>query len=289
MSDPDTPYTPTDVDAWHDGLMTPDQRADFERRMQSDATLRAEVDQQTRIDAALKRAFAPPTAPKLNLDRPALKLAQPPSTPDKVPPPAPAQRTSTATRPVLRRPFAIAAALLLAAGVFWAVRQLGSESESVWIGPTQRTVASLYKREVTHGLEPAWVCSDDQEFAATFALRFDQGLTLAALPTGVEALGISYNQVVGTNALHLLARVQGQPVIVLIQRADATPTEPTLANDSGLHLFPHKIGLLTLYEVTPLDTPQLLERFELIDVPQKWIDSMSPAIREEILSRRPAP
>ena len=62
--------------------------------------------------------------------------------------------------------------------------------------------------------------------------------------------------------MYALARVDGQPVVVFVDRAERDPStlqEPT----EGLHLFRRPLGGLVLYELTPLEYPALLEQFFL--------------------------
>jgi hypothetical protein len=65
----------------------------------------------------------------------------------------------------------------------------------------------------------------------------------------------------------MLARVNGLPVMVFVDRANAD-THPTLpSGENKLHLFRKELGPLVLYELTPLDRPNVSDYLYLAEVP----------------------
>ena len=57
----------------------------------------------------------------------------------------------------------------------------------------------------------------------------------------------------------MLARVDGVPVMVFVDRTSAD-TDPKLDQGRvGLHLFRKELGSLVLYEVTPLGEPRVMD------------------------------
>ena len=54
--------------------------------------------------------------------------------------------------------------------------------------------------------------------------------------------------------------MNGEPVIVFIDRVERDSGQ-TVDETSGLNLFNRRLGLLVLYELSPLEKPALLELF----------------------------
>jgi hypothetical protein len=110
------------------------------------------------------------------------------------------------------------------------------------------------------------VCEDDQEFADTFRERQGVPLRLAVLPVGTEMAGLDYLPALTNTTTAMLARVDGQPVIVFVDRADRVanpPVEPAV--ESGLRLFRTQLGELELYEITPMKKPGVMKYLEVVD------------------------
>jgi hypothetical protein len=225
------------------GELGPEEMQLFQRELDHNPELRDQVQQQRRIDGWLRRAFEPMTVP------------------------LPAPR-ALAFKPGGARPlrrlwwYGAAAAILLAgAGVF--VRFVNNRFADPRISPD-----SLYNRLVMRGFQPTTVCTTEKEFAAFVRQRFGQALSAAAAPA-VEILGWGYgDQYDGSplspKALILLARVEGQPVTVLIDRVSAD-RELTVPEHSPLHLFKRTMGRLVVYEITPADAPRVLDSLFIPD------------------------
>jgi hypothetical protein len=80
--------------------------------------------------------------------------------------------------------------------------------------------------------------------------------------------GLTYCGGLSRYTTTMLARVDGSPVMMFVDRADAD-THPVLPVNSKLHLFRKELGPLVLYELTPLDHPHVMENLYLAEVPQK--------------------
>jgi hypothetical protein len=131
-----------------------------------------------------------------------------------------------------------------------------------------------YRRLVAGGFVPNWVCESEEQFVGTFQSRLGEGLTLAALPEGVQALGLAYPNDNSSPATILLARVGGTPVIVWVDHsappagamhagaavpgAPGAPVSPTVGPGCGLHVYSTQVGNLALHEITPLRQPSVL-------------------------------
>jgi hypothetical protein len=154
---------------------------------------------------------------------------------------------------------------------------LALSAAAIWYGwnPAERTrqrfptkphqemsVAEIYEYEISTGLEPSWICKNDEEFIEAFRERYRQPLVLASGQPGIEALGLAYSDAFGNYATMLLARVDKTPVLVFINTAKRDPGR-TVDPQSHLNLFQRRIGKLVLYEVSPLKEPRLLDLFRI--------------------------
>lgn len=219
------------------GELGPDEVRVFQRELDQSPDLRGLIEQQRRIDTWLRRAFEPVAVP---LPEPRALVFKP-----------------AGTRPLRRLWWYAAAATILLAGAGVFVRFVNNRFPDARISPD-----SLHNRLVMRGFQPTTVCTTDKEFAAFVRQRFGQALSAASLPA-VEMLGWGYgDQYDGSplspKALILLAKVDGQPVTVLIDRASADRAL-TLPENSPLHLFKRTIGRLVVYEITPVDAPRVLD------------------------------
>ncbi len=104
------------------------------------------------------------------------------------------------------------------------------------------------------------MCENDEEFADSFFKSYRQRLLLAQLPDRVSALGLAYCNSITLKTTYLLATVEGEPVIVFVDRGDRDAGQ-TLSSGSDLHLYSRHVGSLVLYELSPLDQPRLLDHF----------------------------
>ena len=81
--------------------------------------------------------------------------------------------------------------------------------------------------------------------------------------------GLTYRGGLSRYTTTMLARVNGLPVMVFVDRVTAD-THPTLrSSESKLHLFRKELGPLVVYELTPLDQPKVSDYLYLADVPPK--------------------
>ncbi len=237
------------LDAYLDGSLGEVQHRDFEARLEQDPGLRREVEVQMQMDASLKRCHSTPDIDTL------LTRAH-----------------DTADEPLrLPRWFIELGriAALVAIGVMSTLlvqRVLGPgdeahhEEEYAVVGLTES-----YHYVLEEGFEPLWRCETDEEFADTFEYRLGHPLVLGAVPTGVEAIGLSYSPAISYSTIALLATVDGQKVIVFVDHTEIAEHQQPELTDPDLHLFQRQVDDLMLYEVTPLDKPKLLDSFKIPD------------------------
>lgn len=259
------------LELYLDGLLTGEALQAFKRRLNHNEQLQTALKQQRRINVALRHRLAPPALPLLleQFNRVALNghadgHADVPSTLRM-----PSADTATAPTKTKRshvRRYAIAAALLVAVigGVLGRMVLLtGStqpdEPPQFAKEPPRMSVDTYYQRKVVDDFEPAWVCKDDAEFKSWFSERFDQALLIGELPEHISMTGLDYNNCLSARTLSVLMKVNGQGVVVLVDKLDPGKCAPKVA--TGLHVFRRDLGKLVLFEITPLDQPQTLEHF----------------------------
>ncbi|MEM7626208.1 MAG: hypothetical protein AAF333_11485 [Planctomycetota bacterium] len=243
-----TPIEDAELEAFMDGTLDPNAADDFARRIEDDPKRAQHADLQQRINARLRDQFgwatsaAPPAVPG---------LPDGTAQPDAAPGSAPVIYRMT-------RPLRLAAAVLALAlvGVVVAVMLNRAGTDSL---------ASTYFAEIDAGFVPGWVCETDAEFIETFAKRFQTPLRLREA-AGLEAIGLTYNYALGPQTVMLLARVDGEPVIVFVGSTRLVD-EPPAVGDRNLSVFERQVGATRLFELTPFDRPRVLEHFELAEVP----------------------
>jgi hypothetical protein len=236
------------LQAYLDGEMPDHEREAFAREIAANADLAAQVALQKRIEESLCRSFKAPEAP------PKIELPQ---------------RELVTVKARSRRRMLIAAGLAAtAATVFWvalALHYFGGEPEPNY-DPNQ-PLSDIYQTTLAQGFKPKWVCDNAEEFASTFQKRQGQPLLLAALPAGTKMEGLTYVGGLSRYTTTMLARTDGKPVMVFVDRADADPHPAEPAAKTGLHLFRKQLGSLVLYEISPLDHPAVMDYLELADMP----------------------
>jgi hypothetical protein len=235
------------LDAYLDGQMTPDERKAFEQELAGDPQIRRECELQRELDASLARQFAAPSPPDI------LAVADRQSS--TAPTVGLPEHSSTATVKNRRAIFAV-----LAASIAWAIVGWKMYLQSNDDGYQQVALADIYQKCVDNGFRPKWVCDDDREFAETFQRRQGSPLLLKTAAKDMM-VGLSYLKGITSQTTTMLARVDGEPILVFVDvlQRDTNPAQP--AWSSGLHLFRQELAGLVLYEVTPLDQPRVLSNF----------------------------
>lgn len=200
--------------------------AEFERSLASDPDLRATLELHRRIERATHALYSINTTGDI-------VLASPPR------PPRPLARRLTLSL------VAIAAAVLLAAGVFAWVRS----------HPSHVPVDQYYTGLVSRGWHPQWVCQSDDYFVSAVRRKLGASLLIPADSPGVALVG--WNDAgqaaglpLGETTIALLADAGPDHVLVLMDRA-ANDRPLSLPASSPLHLFRREVGPLVLYEITP--------------------------------------
>lgn len=225
------------LDRYLDGELTGSEREQFERAVQRDAGLRAAVEAQRRIDERVCALFAPPSAPGAALTR--------------------GTGSVRSWRGMAR--LAACSALLFAgawgAWALWLSPYAGKAS-----GPFADAVRRVFVQETRAGFEPRWVCRDDAQFMEFTRDRLGTAL-LVTPQAGLTLLGWGYEPgLMGPLTTTLYAKFEGEPVMVVMDRADKDPAG--IEGTAGaLRLFRREIAGIALYEVSRAPTPRLLGLF----------------------------
>jgi hypothetical protein len=246
------------LEAYLDGELRGEALAGFERRLASDAGLRAEVELQRTIDGSLGKLFGqqPALAMREGMPSVAGKIGETPGV---------TGRAGGRGQWIFRAVLGLAATFLLATAGLW---YAGIVDPSVWLGGTPTPKVRLvsldkaYRQQEASQFQPDFKCEDDKQFADWVNGRYGQELLVRPIE-GLEVTGWTYyatGSVLSPQSALLLAKVDGKDVVVVMDRKrhDRSLTVPP---DSGLHMFKRIIGGIVLYEVTPLSTEKVLPRF----------------------------
>lgn len=233
-----------ELEAYLDGTLPQDRRAELEARAAVDGALQSRLHVQKRIDASLNRLFVYEGPAPL----PVGAAMEPGQT----------GRAARSPGPSRQRLLGIAAAVALATAGLWYAgvpQRLFEPSAAGLVAPDD-----LYIRQEAAGFIPDWKCENDAEFAAVTNDRFGQPL-LVKPASGVEVAGWTYRApVFSDNTAVLLAKVNGRDVMVAVDASGHDRRVRTKAG-STLNLFKRRIGRVVLCEITPADEPGILPLF----------------------------
>ncbi len=226
------PPDPRDwLDLYLDGLLSPGDRAAFERALRADPALRAELELQGRFDAAIRASFT--------VDVPPAPAGEPAS---KATPHGPRPRLDW-----LRAAAAIAVLAVGAGGAWWYVTR------------TRRTLASAYADDVARGLKAVEPCTSAEELARYTRERLGAAVMIN-VPEGLTLIGWDHtHRVFSDHTLTLFARYHGQPLVLFLDRASEDRDVPDSA--SGCQVAKRIVGDVMIVELRTSGTPCLLARF----------------------------
>lgn len=263
------PLEPGDaVDRYLDQLMSPPERAEFERRLAQDPELAAHIHRQQQVDTVLRQYGRAPSADRV-LRGIREHIAALPAADAPVQPP----QFRIGPTPAWRR-LAFAAVLVLGLIGVWQVALVltAGPTGKYETGP-HRTMIQAYRDTVDGGFKASWVCDNDAVFAMVFKDTFGQMLSMnLPLPAQTKANGLNYFDIFSEKTVGMLGEVSGQPVMIFIDRLKNDEGNQPSVQD-GLHVFRRSLGTLVLYEVTPLDQPGLLNH---LVIPERLPDGTGP-------------
>jgi hypothetical protein len=250
------PHEQPDDSSWLEKYLdsAPDSpaRAETDRAMSSDRQMQLELQLQRQVEESLKRLFVPSAAPADLLAR--------------LQAPTPLAQPATQSRRNWAKLAVAATAVSLVWGfLIWQFLPAGRPPVMPY---KNLPLTTIYEQSVASGFEPYWVCKDPHEFASTFLDRQGQGLLLAAdLPEGTKMEGLAYTGGISPVTTTMLARTDGQPIMVFVDRASADIHPVLPKTETKLHLFRKELGPLVLYELSPLDHAAVMDQLHLADIP----------------------
>lgn len=159
---------------------------------------------------------------------------------------------------------ALAASILavISVGIWW----MNSRSP---VDPyfTNRPVASLYQETVQAGFQPYYHCKDEQRFKDTFKFRIGKTVHLAKseMPEGTRMLGLSYLGGTSRQSIAMLSEVDGQQVIVFVDRNDSSQPDVSTEGTEGLNVFVIERDGLVFAEVSPFKEAKLIQYLQVLD------------------------
>lgn len=121
-------------------------------------------------------------------------------------------------------------------------------------------LTDIYRAAVADGFEPYYECREADRFADTFARRQGKSLQLLPMPLGASMLGLSYPGGLSRDTTAMLCRVDHQPVIVFVDRAEADQAIAMAGADATLRVFREERAGLVFYEVTPFAEPRMMKQ-----------------------------
>ena len=63
----------------------------------------------------------------------------------------------------------------------------------------------------------------------------------------------------------MLAKSEGKPVVLVIDKRDSDDENAMRASCGSLHVFRRELGPLVMYEITPFEQARMLDLIEAID------------------------
>ena len=259
------------LDGFLDNTLSPQQREVLQKAIETDADLAADVDLQDLIDQSLRRMFVPQQVP--TFDFAAIKSAAEADVAtdeadmvfdsnhaDPVPVLGRSDRSGGPSRPPSKAKIARGLVAALAASLVWGYFGV----QLFRGGPTQiaferRPLVEVYQDCVDGGFQPYWVCDNERLFASTFEKRQGVALKLADMPAGMKMVGLAYLAGVSRQSTSLLAEVDGEQVIVFVDRiGNDKQLESGDFADTRVNVYKTKKNGLVFYEVSPLEKPEVV-------------------------------
>lgn len=262
------PITPDEqrLERYLDGLMSPDEKAAFEAESAALPAVAAQIAAHRRLASVLGQMYD-------STGHPATADAE-----TALPAPLPMTPRAGATPHSPRRlvrlaAIAAAVALPVAAAVWFMVP--GEETHVLKPMTTAEyqkknldAMTAEYKAQVASGFKPKEICTTDEQFAQWTTQTFGRPLKPvhpaagSGAPPEPQLAGWSKATIFSSYTGILLAHVDGQPVMVVMDNAPADRMVPLEDAASTPRIFRRKVNEVWLIEVTPLDKPRVITNIE---------------------------
>lgn len=243
--------------AYTDKTMSQDERTAFEQSIENDPAMRAKFELQSQVDRSLVDLFGQHTAPVSVMD--AVRAA--------------ADQQATADQPrthfFMHRRWAMAALLFISACIAWEVYLIQAVTlanippqAQILNRPSQPTsLMGIYLNASGPNLRDIWTNTDSQNLAETFKWRQGQVLRFKDISPTTQLLGKGHMHGISKFTTAILFEVDDEDVVVFVDRAELDHARFMAEQHEGLNIFPRYLGELVIYEVTPHEMPQLLDKF----------------------------
>lgn len=221
------------IDSYLDGMLDEAQRSAFEAELARNAPLRAALELQRKIDASLRASFAPEA------------VAIPSDAA-----PAPFAIGVKKDRFAWLRVAALVALVGLAVFTYYMRSHFMSDGRLAPI--------AAYEQIRLEQFSPQIVCTTEADFRRFARNRYGREFAVRTVP-GLMLTGWSYDPIVlGENSSSLLAKLDGQDIVVFMDK-EGEDRSLALAQKHGLHVFKKRAAGMVFYEVTPRETPVVIE------------------------------
>jgi hypothetical protein len=255
------------LDAYLDGQLSGGELSAFEARLARDPALARARDAQRRIDGGLRGLFVvPPFIPlPLNGQPPGGPNGHPtnghPANGHPVSPATPAGTGAAAGHGWAGVKSAILTAKGLLAGLTLVAALLGAGGWLAYLHFTadrQLTFAEVYQRMV-HAAPGGTVDRSQVESVASDTVGY--AIRMKEQPANLKLVSMSQAHVLSPRTFVLQARVDGQDMLLLADRA--CEDAPLAGRGCGMHQFRREVGGVVFYELSPFDEPMLLNSYEV--------------------------
>lgn len=231
------------INAYIDGSATQEQRAEFDSLLASDPDVRREFELQLRIESRLRTLMQVPAAP-----------AAPES--------AGNNRDPQSSHSIGRRagPMVwakIAAAILLVGVAAWA--SVTRPWRALMPLPESSVATNVvFDRLVGDGFVPTVVCDSDTKFRTYTKEKLGTEFLIKA-PDNVQLVGWTYaNGLLGDETPILMARLDGKPLIVVMNRASQDHQMRLSPTAKCARLHKREFGDLVFYEYSDAAEPVVI-------------------------------
>lgn len=262
------------IDLFLDDRLDAPQREHMQRRIEQDDALRAEVLLQERLDDAVRRVFAPPAERPSQWTEGRTGTAGRAAPPLQVVEPFPRSAAPLPRRGrwILRPGALLAACLLLglSVGVYYLGPRLFTRGGQI-AERVPQSFAEVREELIAGGFEPDWRCEIGPKFAMYVYHRLGQTLLPASIPPRFEIMGWAYRHCLSPETMVLLTRIEGEPVLVFVDRKDNDEPQELPAG-SGLFIHKTELNELVLYELSENPKPRMLELFFEPPMQEGWLD-----------------
>jgi hypothetical protein len=275
MNNDDLTMLELKIEAFLAGDLSSAERADFEAMLAADDELRRQVELQKAADESLRRVYVPvavalPPSVTMQMSDSPLKLvggAESGTGAGNAAAVGGAAKNagggSFLTQPLKLTAktawIGIAAAVVLAAVTWYSTRPPAPVFQ-------QLTPETIYARMEARDFAPEVVCTTSEDFYAFMMKRFRQPMVPATV-ANVQLLGWGYSDaysgsMLSLNAVVLLAKAEGEPVVVVMDRR-SEDRGVKLDPASGLNLFRRELGSVVLYEITKRKSADVIESLKI--------------------------